>query len=119
MKPGLEVGKNAEMSWTESWSYSRARAVPSRQPYTLAGKLMSAEVAFETVGSALAGGPARDLDVVLDAGPANMVRLCGLLEDIGTGSWTRRIEQLSGWPEAVVTIHTTHGLLDIHPGKRT
>lgn len=116
---GASVGKNAAMSWTQSWSYSRARAVPSRQPYALAEELKRTEVAFETVGSALVEGPARDLDVVLDLDPVNLGRLCGLLEEIGTGPWRTRIEGLSANPDNVVTVQTVHGPLDIHPGRRT
>lgn len=103
------------MRSVDSSTYLRARPAPSLQPYELASRLQRFGVRFEQVGSTVGGGPARDLDIVLDLQSENLTRLHHLLEEIGLGRWPRALQRLVALDGVGhVAVHTTHGPLDIH-----
>lgn len=69
--------------------------VPSERPYELLAVLRAGGVAGVVVGSAAAGGPARDLDLVIDTDPYNLTRLHRALEPVALGAWEPTLRRLA------------------------
>ncbi len=88
--------------------------VASMLPYELWDVLAAAGVKAEVVGSVATGGPAHDLDLVVDPSPANLARLERALAPLAFGNWRRMLRRLAeGDGPGPYRVVTSLGWLDL------
>ncbi len=85
----------------------------SRRPYELWDVLSAAGVEAEVVGSVATGGPAHDLDLVVDPSPANLARLERALAPLAFGNWRCMLRHLAGDGTGPYRVVTSLGWLDL------
>lgn len=95
------------------------RPVRSLLPQELWRLLSAAGVEGQVIGSAAAGGPAHDLDLVVDRSPLNLARLEQALVPLAVGDWEPTLRRLADHDgPGPFRIVTTLGWLDLlaeHP----